>query len=194
MRLTFCPRESEALALVGIGQWPHRAEPELLGQVAGCASCAEAIDVASALAEIEEGEARRPLPDAAAVWQRAQWQARHDAVRRAARPVLTVQAVLAIAIVALMAAAVTWLVRIDAPAGPRAALGRLSAALSEAFGPAVVAVTDVVRLEFPSGPVVLIGGAVGLGLVILVVAVGLAALADVQTVPSPRRDSPKSRA
>src|SRR5690606_594948 len=75
MTLTFCPRETEALTLVGIGQWPARAEPELLRHVAGCASCAEAIEVATALAEIEESDERPPLPDAAVVWQRAQWQA-----------------------------------------------------------------------------------------------------------------------
>ena len=194
MKLTFCPREAEALTLVGIGQWPARAEPELLRHVAGCASCAEAVEVATALAEIEESDERPPLPDAAVVWQRAQWQTRHDAVRRAARPVVAVQAVLAVVTVALIAAAVTWLVMIDAMAGPMAALGRLSLALSESLGPAVVAVTDVVRLEFQSGPVLLVAGAIGTGLVALGVAVGLAAIADAQTLPTHRRDSPKSSA
>jgi hypothetical protein len=181
-----CPREQDVLALVSIGQWPRQAEPGLLTHVAGCASCAETVTVAVALFACDPGEVTAPLPDARAVWQRAQWQARQDAMQRAARPVVAMQGVAAVGIIALVVVAAGWLMvsasLIDRvrtmTSGLRTAVGSI--------GTAAVTVADIFTFEIPGTVVWLLAGAIALGLTAIGVAVALSTLADLQGEPKRR--------
>ena len=99
-----CSRETEVLDLVGIGQWPARADADLATHVASCPHCADLVVVASAiLDERDRGEQYARLPDAGIVWFRAQVRAREDARRRAARPLLIAQIAGAAVVVAILA-------------------------------------------------------------------------------------------
>jgi hypothetical protein len=170
MSAKFCVREEEVLELVVIGQWPRQASSELLGHVAGCAACADALVVSLAVANANE-EALPAVPEAAAVWQRSQLRARHDAARLASRPVVAAQSVAALGTVGVIGAGAAWL------AGEAPSLSVMGAALSEGASTALSRVTEL------AVPALTIGGQTpGLawllsGLVIGVIAiVGLALL------------------
>lgn len=90
--MTSCARETDVLDLIGIGQWPARADADLSAHVASCPTCAELAIVASAIVDERDcGENQKRLPDAGIVWLRAQMRAREDAARRAARPLWIAQ-------------------------------------------------------------------------------------------------------
>lgn len=173
-----CPREVDVLALVSIGQWPRQAETELAAHVASCASCTEVAAVATAMREIDQDEAAVHLPDARVVWQRAQWQARRDEMQRAARPVLAMQALAAIGIVSLILTAAGWL-------GSNALVADRSAALLSGFqtaagsiGTTALTVADLFTFEIQGSVVLLLAGAIALGLTAVAIAIGLTTLAD----------------
>jgi len=87
-----CPRETEVLDLVSIGQWPSRADADLIAHVAGCETCADLASVAAAMAELgENARMSVRVPDASVVWYRAQMAARDEITRRATRPMLVAQ-------------------------------------------------------------------------------------------------------
>jgi hypothetical protein len=44
-----CGREADVLDAIAAHRWPGRVEPELRAQVAGCESCADVAEVASAI-------------------------------------------------------------------------------------------------------------------------------------------------
>jgi hypothetical protein len=99
-----CPRETDVLELVAIGQWPARADAELRAHVAACASCADMAAVAAAVVDARDaGAARVRVPDASLVWFRAQLRAREEAARRAARPLWLAQVAAVAAVVIALA-------------------------------------------------------------------------------------------
>jgi hypothetical protein len=101
-----CAREQDVLDLVATGRWPARASVELAAHVASCASCADLAAVALAVTDLRDAtSAQVRVPDAGLVWYRAQLQAREDAARRAARPLLAAQAA---GLVLLAAALTIW--------------------------------------------------------------------------------------
>jgi hypothetical protein len=99
-----CPRETDVLELVAIGQWPVRAGADLRAHVASCASCADLAAVATAVVETRDaGAAHVRVPDASLVWFRAQLRAREEAARRAARPLWVAQVAAVAAVVIALA-------------------------------------------------------------------------------------------
>jgi hypothetical protein len=98
---------------VSAGWWPERADEELRGHVATCAVCRDVVLVASALTDADAETGPRPLPDASAVWLKAQIRARAEAMRMAERPISVAQAVGFAAAVgvlgALLGASSPWL-------------------------------------------------------------------------------------
>jgi hypothetical protein len=108
-RLAECRHEGEVAAAVTRGQWPAGAGAALRDHVAGCAVCAEVLEVAAAMTALEqETLADSRLPSAGQVWWRAQLRARREAAETAARPVIVAQAVAAACALGLIAALVTW--------------------------------------------------------------------------------------
>lgn len=112
--LPTCPRESDVLELVSIGQWPGRADQSLRDHVAGCDVCADLAIAAAAIVELRDADGQPVgVPDASVVWYRAQIHARLDAARRAARPLRLAQAVGAVCFIAVglawWSAGTSWL-------------------------------------------------------------------------------------
>jgi hypothetical protein len=176
-----CSREHDVLALVAIGQWPRQAEAELAAHVAGCGSCAETVMVAAALRELEYEEAPAGLPDARVVWQRAQWQARQDAMQRAARPVVAMQGVAALGIVLLILVAAGWLSTRLLFGDRMAALWNGLQTAAASVGTTALTVADLLTFESQGSVVLLLAGAVALGLTAIAIAIGLSTLADLQS-------------
>jgi hypothetical protein len=181
-----CSREHDVLTLVSIGQWPRQAETELVAHVAGCASCAETVTVAAALRELDYDEVTASLPDARAVWQRAQWQARQDAMARAARPVVAMQGVAVIGTLTLMVVAAVWLSTRLLFGERIAAFWRSLRTAAASAGAAAVTVADLLTFEIPGSVVWLLAGAITLGLTAVAIAIGLSTLADLQSEPRRR--------
>ncbi len=93
MREHECAFEPEVLDAVRTGRWPHRCEASLVSHARTCAVCADLAEVAAAMGEAVEQEGDvPPLPLPAAIWWRAQRQARIDAARRASLPLRLAQA------------------------------------------------------------------------------------------------------
>lgn len=181
-----CPRERDVLELVSISQWPRQADVDLVTHVAGCAACAETVLVAAALRQMEHDDAVAPLPDARVVWQRAQWQARQDAMARAAGPVVAMQGIALVGVITLMVVVAGWL-------GTRAPLGdRLTAywdglkTASASMGSAAVSGAGVFTFDMPASTIWLLGGSIALGLTAIAIAMGLSTLADLQADPRRR--------
>lgn len=127
-----CPREAEVLracesgdlvplrpAPAGVGAAsgervlpPHSSTSELRAHLDTCESCREVAAVTRVLMLSVEAESAQPLPDAADIWWRAQWQARQDARTRAMRPIETMER--AEPLVALVAVATLLVMRGDA--------------------------------------------------------------------------------
>jgi hypothetical protein len=89
-----CGREADVLDAIAAHRWPGRVEPELRAHVAGCESCADVAEVASAIGMDYDAALGETvvLPPAHLVWLRAQARARAAAARQAARPVAVMQA------------------------------------------------------------------------------------------------------
>ncbi len=113
-----CACEDDVLAAVSTGRWPGRVDPELRAHVEQCAVCRDVVVTVAAFAddaEFAEGAERKHshLPDAGAVWLRAQLNARVEATRLAERPITVAQAIAFASMVgllgALFGAASPWL-------------------------------------------------------------------------------------
>jgi predicted anti-sigma-YlaC factor YlaD len=88
-----CGREADVWRAVEARHWPDRCDDELRAHVAACASCADLVEVASALAEERDAAMRAAhVPASGTVWWRAQLRARQDAARIARRAINVVQA------------------------------------------------------------------------------------------------------
>lgn len=155
-----CPREAEVLRACESGAWPDGLPDHL----ATCGSCREVQAVTRVLMLSVEAEAAEPLPDAADIWWRAQWQARQDARARAMRPLDTIER--AEPLVALVAVATLLVMRGDAIAS-RA----FSWLASDATGYALQTLMPPAIL-----PLLFMG--VGLGCLVLLVGLGAVAAKD----------------
>lgn len=176
-----CAREADVLSLVSIGQWPRQADDELNAHVACCAACAETVAVATALLEFEQDDVVPPLPDARAVWQQAQWQARQDAMQRAARPVVAMQGVAAVGVITTIVAALVWLSASFTLGDRIVALATSARSSASAIGATAVTVADLFTFEVPVSVVWLLAGWGALGLTAICVAVALSTLADLRS-------------
>ena len=89
-----CPREDDVIDAIQAARWPDRLDDDLRAHLASCAICR---DLAAVMAPVREdaaaamGEVR--VPDAGAVWLRAQVRARAEAARQAARPITAAQVI-----------------------------------------------------------------------------------------------------
>ena len=92
MTLKPCSRESEVRELIGRGQWPQDASPELLDHLAACRSCSDLVLVAHAFqtARAATSATARLVPPGV-LWWRAKLRRRNAAVERLARPLLSAQ-------------------------------------------------------------------------------------------------------
>ena len=109
-----CPREQDLLDAAAANRWPDRVDASLREHVAGCAICADVVEIAVAFLEDREvARAEAQVPPAAVVWWRSQIRAREEAARIASRPIALVQAVatvcVAVASLAVAPAASAWL-------------------------------------------------------------------------------------
>ena len=121
MNATECIRESEILDEIAAGRWPAAAPASLTAHAASCPVCADLALAASALHDDEAAATRAPmaLPSAGQVWWRAELRARHEAAQLAQRPVLAVQVVAAVVVLAALVTGIrslapdiwTWLSR-----------------------------------------------------------------------------------
>jgi hypothetical protein len=107
-----CARESEIVDQIAAGQWPDAAPADLRAHAASCPICADLALAASALHDDAAAtiEAPMALPSAGQVWWRAELRARHEAARLAQRPVLAVQVVAAVVVLAALVTGVRSLV------------------------------------------------------------------------------------
>ena len=97
-----CVREDEILRAIEARHWPERCDEELRAHAASCPSCADLVEVATALTgEHEETMHAAHVPPSGAVWYRAQLRVRQDAARAVRRVINVVQA--AAVLVALVA-------------------------------------------------------------------------------------------
>lgn len=92
MKDVTCPFEAEVLDAIQSARWPDRIDPSLAAHVKGCAVCRDVAPVALAVLGASDVGATRRLPDAAAVWLRAQLRARAEAQRLAAQSITMAQA------------------------------------------------------------------------------------------------------
>jgi hypothetical protein len=104
MTASECARESEILDAIAAGDWPHAAPEALTAHAATCAVCADLALAASAIHDDAAVASHVPmaLPSAGQVWWRAELRARHEAVLMAQRPVLAVQVVAAVVVLAAL--------------------------------------------------------------------------------------------
>jgi hypothetical protein len=87
-----CPHEQDLLDAIQASRWPERAETALTAHVAQCAVCRDVATVAPIVMGATEGPAEIHVPEAGAVWLRAQWRARAEAERMATHPITAAQA------------------------------------------------------------------------------------------------------
>lgn len=181
MTARFCAREADVLELVAIGQWPRQASDDLAAHVVGCAACSDVVMVALALRDGDDQMTDTAdvavVPDAAAVWQRAQWRARQEAMRVASRPVVAAQAVAAIGILALIAGGTAWLMNLLPDRGEIA--GTATDRASSFFAAVAASWSSVARVAGETSPSLMwilplavggIVGAVGLALLLSTIA------------------------
>jgi hypothetical protein len=107
-----CARESEIVDQIAAGQWPDAAPADLRAHAVSCPICADLALAASALHDDAAAVIAAPmaLPSAGQVWWRAELRARHEAARLAQRPVLAVQVVAAVVVLAALVTGVRSLV------------------------------------------------------------------------------------
>jgi hypothetical protein len=87
-----CPHEQDVLNAIQASRWPDRAEAALTAHVAECAVCRDVATVAPMVIGATDGFAGIHVPEAGAVWLRAQWRARAEAERVATHPITAAQA------------------------------------------------------------------------------------------------------
>ena len=104
-----CVREQDVLDAIATYRWPDHADEDLRQHVAGCAICADLVEVVRPLVdEAEVASVAVRVPPAQVVWWRAQIRAREEAARAVARPLTiahgaAVTAVVAVAVGLVMA-------------------------------------------------------------------------------------------
>ena len=115
-----CARETEIVDAIAAGQWPDAAPETLRAHVASCPVCADLALAASALHDdaAVANQAPMALPSAGQVWWRAELRARHEAARLAQRPVLAVQVVAAVVVLAALVTGVRALLPTPGPGWP----------------------------------------------------------------------------
>jgi hypothetical protein len=105
-----CPLEADIVEAVLSGRWPSAVEPELRAHATECALCAEVADVAGMIcADRAEASAHAHVPSSSQVWWQAAMQARVDAQRAAARPIIILQRVAAACTGGTILAIFTWI-------------------------------------------------------------------------------------
>jgi hypothetical protein len=162
-----CIREQDVLDAIAANRWPRRCDDELRDHVAGCAICADLIEVVQPLLHEQEAaslDVRVPPPSV--VWWRAQIRARNEAARAAAWPITIAQgaAVATILTVAMIVVLMGW-ARLD---------GWREALLSFARTPQSFAVPLPSMPAFVSQHALLLALAVGTCLIVAPLAVYLA--------------------
>jgi hypothetical protein len=154
MNATECVRESEILDEIAAGRWPAEAPAALTAHAASCPVCADLALAASALHDDAATPIVTPmtLPSAGQVWWRAELRARHEAARLAQRPLLAVQVVAAVVVLAALVTGIRSL----APDGwawlSRTASGARSVDLAT-VEPLTLAVVLAVGLWLVLGPI-----------------------------------------
>lgn len=177
MSAACCAREPDVLALVAIGQWPRQADDALVAHVAACGACADALIVALAMRETIDEAPPAAVPDAAAVWQRAQWRARQEAMRVASRPVLAAQAVVVAGVIATLALVSLWLA--DRLPGRRVVAGAVVARGSLLVAPLRDAWASMVGALEPSASAIwTVSALVAVPLLVVGLALLLSTIAD----------------
>jgi hypothetical protein len=152
--------------------------------VEGCGCCSDLVTVAGAVREsADAATAEIRVPDAAAVWQRAQWAARQDAARAAARPVAAAQTIAAAGVVAVLVGAVIWLGGLlpewpDLTGASENAFAGWLGVKSAAESAWTLVADRVVMTRLPPGLGWILSGAVGAGLLLVALALGVSKLAD----------------
>ena len=149
-----CVRESEILDEIAAGRWPAEAPAALRAHAASCPICADLALAASALHDDAAAtiEAPMALPSAGQVWWRAELRARHEAARLAQRPLLAVQVVAAVVVLAALVTGVRSLAP-DAWAWlARTASGARTVSLST-IEPLTLALVLAVGLWLVLGPI-----------------------------------------
>jgi hypothetical protein len=187
MTTPLCPHETEVFELVSIGQWPRQADASLTAHVAQCAMCTDVVVVAAAFRAVDDVDVTPSLPDAGAVWQKAQWQARQDAVRRATFPVAAAQAITAFAVIAAVIVAAAWLLNDVSWTGLAAAVGERAVALIDAPASWMSQASDSPRSEITPGLLWAIGAVALASATVVGLAAGLTSLADLQSEPPASR-------
>lgn len=109
-----CLVEQDLLDAIAANRWPDRVDPELRVHVDTCSLCRDVAVLAAVFLEDRDcAWAEASVPQASAVWWRAQIRAREEAARLAIRPIAVVQAVATICVfaasIALAPAASGWL-------------------------------------------------------------------------------------
>lgn len=95
MSTTDCPFEADLVDTIHAARWPAGADPSLVAHVETCEICHDVAAVLPAVLELvdQQETAAPPLPEAGAVWLRAQLRARAEAERTATHPITAAQAV-----------------------------------------------------------------------------------------------------
>jgi hypothetical protein len=115
MNTTECPFESDLVDAIHAARWPTGADASLVAHVETCEICHDVATVLPAVLELVDGpdETTAHLPEAGAVWIRAQWRARAEAERTATHPITAAQGVAiaggAAVVGALVGASSAWL-------------------------------------------------------------------------------------
>jgi len=105
-----CPLEREIVEALLSGRWPTAVEPELRTHVLACAICAEVAEVAGAVRDDRDVLcAHASVPSSSQVWWQAAMQARVDAQRAAARPIIILQRIAAACTAGAIASISTWI-------------------------------------------------------------------------------------
>lgn len=116
-----CPREQDVLDAIASRRWPDRLPEELASHLRACEACADLAEVAGALRDdYDEAWGRARVPSAGVVWWRAEMRARAEAARVVSRPLLAIQV---LAPLCVLAAAASWVFA----GGGTAAVGWLDA-------------------------------------------------------------------
>jgi hypothetical protein len=92
MKAFECPCEPDLVDAIQASRWPERVDPALSAHVAECPVCRDVATVAPAVIDAADSPADIHLPEAGAVWLRAQWRARAEAERTATHPITAAQA------------------------------------------------------------------------------------------------------
>jgi len=118
LSMTTCPRDRDVLDVLTRNAWNDTAHEDLRAHAAGCAVCAEVVEIAQLLRADHDALCRDArVPTAGLVWWRSTIRARAEAARVVEQPMTIAQGVGAAAIVGLLVA-MAGLVWRAAPALP----------------------------------------------------------------------------